>query len=135
MDKNVKNEIITRGREAMKTAFIDCPVCEYMLDDPQYTCTVCWCEGGGGKIDLHHIIKKFDLSDNKTTKYIISCGELKNVVIEADDPKSAFFQAIEQYKPKNLGMLFSVQEDGTDEDDMVYMSTRDTLKEAGQWEE
>lgn len=27
---------------------IECPDCAGMVDDPQYTCTTCWCEGGDG---------------------------------------------------------------------------------------
>jgi len=37
---------------------IDCPDCEYMSDDEQYTCTTCWCEGGNGRINVVQWIKE-----------------------------------------------------------------------------
>lgn len=30
---------------------IYCPDCRYIGDD-EYTCTVCWCEGGNGRINV-----------------------------------------------------------------------------------
>ena len=32
----------------IKVIEIDCPECQCMEDD-QYTCTTCWCQGGNGK--------------------------------------------------------------------------------------
>ena len=31
---------------------IDCPDCEGMVDDEQYTCTTCWCQGGDGVLKV-----------------------------------------------------------------------------------
>jgi hypothetical protein len=28
----------------IKLVYIDCPECEGLTDDEQYTCTTCWCE-------------------------------------------------------------------------------------------
>lgn len=36
---------------------IDCPDCEYMGSDDQYTCTTCWCEGGNGRINIISYLK------------------------------------------------------------------------------
>lgn len=36
----------------IKRLLVDCPDCESMSDDDQYTCTTCWCEGGNGKIKV-----------------------------------------------------------------------------------
>jgi len=35
----------------IKNLEIDCPDCKYM-EDRQYTCTTCWCEGGNGHINV-----------------------------------------------------------------------------------
>lgn len=44
--------------QEIKSIEIDCPDCESMGDDDQYTCTVCWCEGGNGKINLYEWLKE-----------------------------------------------------------------------------
>lgn len=31
---------------------VECPNCVGIVDDPQYTCTTCWCEGGNGVIKV-----------------------------------------------------------------------------------
>ena len=49
----MQNEIV----EAIKSAEIDCPDCEYMSSDDQYTCTTCWCQGGNGKLNVFDYIK------------------------------------------------------------------------------
>lgn len=41
----------------IKRLEIDCPDCKYHLDDDQYTCAICWCEGGGGKINVYSWVK------------------------------------------------------------------------------
>lgn len=44
---------------------VDCPDCRWMEDD-QYTCTTCWCEGGNGKINvMEWILKNIDFIKNK----------------------------------------------------------------------
>ena len=37
--------------------YVDCPDCKYM-DDDQYTCTTCWCEGGNGRINVVQWVKE-----------------------------------------------------------------------------
>lgn len=44
--------------DALKRATVDCPHCEYMTDDSQYTCTTCWCQGGNGKINVFEYLKE-----------------------------------------------------------------------------
>lgn len=36
-----------------------CPDCSW-VEDPQYTCTMCWCEGGDGIIDKS-VVKEYNL--------------------------------------------------------------------------
>ena len=31
---------------------VECPDCAGMVDDLQYTCTTCWCEGGDGVLKV-----------------------------------------------------------------------------------
>lgn len=31
---------------------IDCPDCPIGIEDDQYTCTTCWCQGGNGTINV-----------------------------------------------------------------------------------
>jgi hypothetical protein len=54
---NIKNEII----KEIQQIYIDCPECEYLTDDEQYICTLCWCEGGNGKINVYNYIKEKEL--------------------------------------------------------------------------
>jgi len=37
--------------------YIDCPDCKWIGDD-QYTCTVCWCEGGNGRIHVYSFLEE-----------------------------------------------------------------------------
>lgn len=37
--------------EEIEELTVNCPECEFM-DDDQYTCTTCWCQGGQGKINV-----------------------------------------------------------------------------------
>jgi len=37
---------------------VECPDCRYFGGDDQYTCTICWCEGGGGTINVLEWIKE-----------------------------------------------------------------------------
>lgn len=48
MQKEILNDI--------KRIEIDCPECKWMEDD-QYTCTTCWCEGGDGKINVYEWLR------------------------------------------------------------------------------
>jgi hypothetical protein len=48
MQKEILNDI--------KRIEINCPECEWM-DDDQYTCTTCWCEGGDGKINVYEWLR------------------------------------------------------------------------------
>lgn len=41
----------------IKSVYVDCPDCESVYDDEQYTCTTCWCEGGHGKINVFEWLK------------------------------------------------------------------------------
>lgn len=31
---------------------VDCPDCEHVFGDDQYTCTTCWSQGGEGKLNV-----------------------------------------------------------------------------------
>lgn len=53
MEDEIINEI--------KLIYIDCIECEGITDDEQYTCTLCWCEGGNGKINVFNYIKEKEL--------------------------------------------------------------------------
>lgn len=44
---------------------IYCPDCEYVYDDEQYTCTECWCEGGGGKLNIIDFLKRIEWCYNE----------------------------------------------------------------------
>ena len=37
---------------------VDCPDCENIGSDDQYTCTSCWCQGGNGKINVLEYLKE-----------------------------------------------------------------------------
>ena len=50
----MENEILNE----IKLVYIDCPECEGLTDDEQYTCTTCWCEGGNGRINIFDYIKE-----------------------------------------------------------------------------
>jgi len=52
----LRNEILDRISDTVHRLTIDCPECESM-DDDQYTCTTCWCEGGSGKLKIAQYIK------------------------------------------------------------------------------
>jgi hypothetical protein len=52
------NDIIDEIVNGINDLQIDCPDCEYMSDDEQYTCTTCWCEGGNGRINVVQWIKE-----------------------------------------------------------------------------
>jgi hypothetical protein len=52
----IEREILDRIEVVIRDLTIDCPECEYMEDD-QYTCTTCWCEGGNGKLRVSDYIK------------------------------------------------------------------------------
>ncbi len=64
MTDEMQEQIIDRTWEKLHSTFIDCPACEGMGDDPQYTCEVCWCEGGYGTIPLNCVINRFDAYDS-----------------------------------------------------------------------
>jgi len=53
-DETIKDIILTK----IKNIEIDCPECESMSDDDQYTCTTCWSEGGYGKINVFDWLKE-----------------------------------------------------------------------------
>lgn len=53
----MEDEIINK----IKSIYIDCIECEYITDDEEYTCTLCWCEGGNGKINVFKYIKEKEL--------------------------------------------------------------------------
>lgn len=57
----IKTEILNRVVEVFNSTRIDCPACEGMGDDSQYTCEVCWCEGGEGTILIGNIVGQFAL--------------------------------------------------------------------------
>ena len=48
----IQTEIEIRIGEAFKNLKIDCPDCEDVYGYDQYTCVVCWCEGGQGQINV-----------------------------------------------------------------------------------
>ena len=43
---------VKEDEDKIKDIEIDCPDCEGMNGDEQYTCTICWQEGGSGKINV-----------------------------------------------------------------------------------
>jgi len=49
-------ELENRIRECLCRTYIECPDCEDMYSDDQYTCTTCWCEGGQGTIKITELI-------------------------------------------------------------------------------
>lgn len=53
----LREEILNRVNDAIRNTQIDCPDCENMYSDDQYTCTTCWCEGGQGKLDITDYIE------------------------------------------------------------------------------
>lgn len=52
MMEEINNDIFND----IKKIEIDCPDCQCMEDD-QYTCTICWCQGGNGKINIFRWLK------------------------------------------------------------------------------
>ena len=60
----IKDEII----DLIKDEYIDCPECEFMYSDDQYTCTTCWSEGGQGKINIFKWLKENQEVLNKKDK-------------------------------------------------------------------
>lgn len=59
MNAEIRGEVIDRVWEKLSNTTIDCPACASMGDDPQYTCEVCWCEGGNGTMALDNVIRRF----------------------------------------------------------------------------
>jgi hypothetical protein len=51
----LEEEIRNRVLRAISDVQIDCPDCESM-DDDQYTCTTCWCEGGNGRLYVNKFL-------------------------------------------------------------------------------
>lgn len=51
---SIQEEIL----DDIKQLEVDCPDCKWMYSDPQYTCTTCWHEGGGGKINVLQWLKE-----------------------------------------------------------------------------
>jgi len=51
------NDYIEEIVDEITSLEIDCPMCAY-VDDPQYTCTICWGFGGNGKINVLDFIKE-----------------------------------------------------------------------------
>jgi hypothetical protein len=51
---NIKGEVLDR----IKDLYIECPECESMYSDDQYTCTTCWYEGGGGRLNVYQYLKE-----------------------------------------------------------------------------
>lgn len=52
--ENIKETIL----DEIRILKIECPECESMYSDDQYTCTTCWCEGGGGRINVLEYLKE-----------------------------------------------------------------------------
>lgn len=44
--------------ERIKELEIDCPDCEDLDMDDQYTCVTCWCEGGNGRLNVMDYLKE-----------------------------------------------------------------------------
>ena len=55
MGNTLEEEIHSRVSNALVGISIECPDCEYM-EDEQYTCTTCWCEGGNGRLNISKYI-------------------------------------------------------------------------------
>jgi hypothetical protein len=49
----LEKEILDR----IEKVSIDCPDCDYLMEDDQYTCTTCWCTGGNGRLGVLEWIK------------------------------------------------------------------------------
>ncbi len=49
--------MITEIVSDIKRLTVDCPDCKYVIGDEQYTCPVCWSEGGNGQINVFHWLK------------------------------------------------------------------------------
>lgn len=64
LTERIEEEII----EKLDDTYIDCPDCEWMYSDEQYTCTTCWCEGGHGKLHVLTYIKENPEFLNKVKK-------------------------------------------------------------------
>ena len=54
--------------DRIKKVEIKCPDCEDHHGDDQYTCTTCWCEGGGGYINIYDWLKENPNTLNKQEK-------------------------------------------------------------------
>jgi hypothetical protein len=50
----MEDEILNK----IQSTYIDCPACEGLTDDEQYTCTTCWYQGGNGRINIFNYIKE-----------------------------------------------------------------------------
>lgn len=61
------NELQDEILSEIKNIEIDCPECQNMEDD-QYTCTTCWCEGGNGRINIFDWIKNHQFVFNNKIK-------------------------------------------------------------------
>jgi len=44
--------------DRLRSLTIDCPECEDMYSDDQYTCTTCWCMGGQGTINAFEYLSE-----------------------------------------------------------------------------
>lgn len=60
MSSNKQAEIVQLIWEVLNSTDILCPDCGYSsIDDDQYTCTTCWCEGGNGRINTGNYIREY----------------------------------------------------------------------------
>jgi len=68
----INEEILNRLDEL----WIDCPDCENMGMDDEYTCTTCWSTGGDGQINVGALFRKYIKKDNSNH------GNIKNMFCE-----------------------------------------------------
>ena len=68
-------EILIRIFEKIEQMYIDCPDCENMTSDDQYTCTTCWNMGGDGKINILSYLKENKLLKQENQNEVNSLGD------------------------------------------------------------
>ena len=60
----IENEIF----RSLSKLRVDCPDCEGMYDDDQYSCALCGCEGGHGSINVVEYLREHPFMVEKILK-------------------------------------------------------------------
>jgi len=50
-------ELLEEIQDRISRHYVNCPDCEDVYSDDQYTCTTCWNQGGQGEINVLDFIK------------------------------------------------------------------------------